>query len=106
MINKKLRDMVKGWFVGNFEPTAHCTDAVEVAYKEYDAGAVDARHYHKIATETTLIIFGEVSINGTTYGAGDIIVVNPNEIIEFIAITNTGLVAVKVPGVSNDKYLV
>ena len=98
--------MVKGWFVGNFEPTAYGTDAVEVAYKEYDAGAVEAKHYHKIATETTLIIFGAVSINGVAYGAGDIIVINPGEVGEFRAITDTGLVAVKVPGVLNDKYLI
>ena len=28
----RLEDMVKGWFVGNFEPTLHKTNDVEVAY--------------------------------------------------------------------------
>ena len=30
----KLEDMVKGWFVGNFEPTIHKINDVEVEVKE------------------------------------------------------------------------
>ena len=31
----KLEDMVKGWFIGNFDPTLIKTNDVEVAVKEY-----------------------------------------------------------------------
>jgi hypothetical protein len=34
----KLDRMVKGWFVGNFEPTVIKTNDVEVAVKKYKAG--------------------------------------------------------------------
>ena len=30
-----LKDMFKGWFVGNFQPTVLQTNDVEVAVKEY-----------------------------------------------------------------------
>ena len=35
---RRLDDMVRGWFVGNFEPTAYRTDGAEVAVKHYAAG--------------------------------------------------------------------
>ena len=44
----KLDDMIKGWFVGNFEPTLLKTNDVEVAVKRYKKGDYEDRHYHKI----------------------------------------------------------
>ena len=38
MHNAKLQGMVKGWFVGGFEPTLFKTNDVEVAVKEYKKG--------------------------------------------------------------------
>ena len=54
MIVRSLQDMVGGWIVGNFEPTCLKTTACEVACKHYDAGAAEAAHVHRIATEMTL----------------------------------------------------
>ena len=58
----KLEDMVKGWFVGNFDPTLIKTNDVEVAVKEYKKGDYEEKHYHKIATEITVIVSGKVRI--------------------------------------------
>ncbi len=63
----KLDRMVKGWFVGNFEPTVIKTNDVEVAVKKYKAGDYEPAHYHKIATEVTVIVSGEVEMNGVRY---------------------------------------
>lgn len=62
MNTANLKDMVKGWFVGGFTPTAFSTQACEVAVKPYAAGDAEAAHYHKIATEVTLILSGEVEM--------------------------------------------
>ncbi len=59
-------DMIKGWFVGDFEPTALATRAAEVALKTYSAGASEERHYHKIAREITLIQSGRVRVLALT----------------------------------------
>ena len=42
----KLKDMVKGWFVGNFEPSLYKTHLVEVGVKEYKAGDKEVGHAH------------------------------------------------------------
>lgn len=97
--------MTKGWFVGAFTPTAHSTDACEVALKEYKAGDYEPRHYHKIATETTLVVRGRVHMCGRDWAEGDIITLDPGEATDFRALTDAITVAVKVPGVLNDKYM-
>jgi quercetin dioxygenase-like cupin family protein len=101
----KLEDMVKGWFIGNFNPTLICTNEVEVAVKEYKKGDSEGRHYHKIATEITVIISGKVRMNGVEYSKGDIIVIEPNESTDFEALEDTVNTVVKFPGAENDKYL-
>lgn len=105
MKTAKLEDMIKGWFVGNFEPTLLKTNDVEVAVKEYKKGDYEAKHYHKIATEITVITQGRVKMNGIEYKKGDIIVMEPSETTDFEALEeNTTNVVVKLPGANNDKY--
>lgn len=105
MKTAKLEDMVKGWFVGNFEPTLLKTNAVEVAVKEYKKGDYEERHYHKIATEITVIISGKVRMNGGVYSKGDIIVIESGESTDFEALEDSINAVVKYPGASNDKYI-
>jgi quercetin dioxygenase-like cupin family protein len=99
-----LDQMTKGWFIGNFEPSLHKTNAVEVAVKTYAAGSYEAMHFHKVATEFTVIVSGEVEMRGQRYGAGSIIVIPPQEATDFRALTDVVTTVVKVPGANNDKY--
>ncbi|WP_294833549.1 hypothetical protein [uncultured Gilliamella sp.] len=102
----KLDDMVKGWFIGNFEPSLCKTNDVEVAVKTYKKGDKEDKHYHKVATEYTVIISGRVKMNDTEYVAGDIIVMEPNEATDFECLEDGTInVVVKLPGANNDKYL-
>ncbi len=101
-----LDDMVRGWFVGNFAPTAHRSSEVEVAIKHYQAGDREERHVHKVATELTAIVSGSVRMDGRELHAGDILEVPPGQPCDFLALTDAVLVAVKLPAVSGDKYLV
>lgn len=101
----KLENMIKGWFIGNFYPTALETQACEVAIKKYSAGDFEDTHYHKLATEVTLIVSGQVKMAGQVWFEGDIIVLFPNEETDFLSITDAITVVVKYPGASNDKYI-
>ena len=101
-----LNDMVKGWFVGNFEPTLYRTNDCEVAVKTYKKGEKEEAHYHKIATEITVIAKGRVRMFGNIYNEGDIVVVDPGDATDFEAIEDTMNIVVKIPGANNDKYLV
>lgn len=106
MKTAKLADMFKGWFVGNFEPTIYRTNDVEVAIKEYSAGDYEEAHYHKIATEITVIQSERVKMFDKIFNSGEIIVVEPNDATDFTALEDSVTIVVKIPGANNDKYLV
>lgn len=105
MIISKLDKMKKGWFVGNFEPTLYRTNDCEVAVKYYKKGDYEEKHYHKIATEITVVVSGEVVMFGEHFKAGDVIVCEPGDATDFLAVTDAVNAVVKLPGVNNDKYL-
>jgi mannose-6-phosphate isomerase-like protein (cupin superfamily) len=100
-----LSDFTRGWFVGNFSPTTLSTDAVEVAVKHYRAGESEAAHYHKVATELTLIVSGRVRMSGEEVGPGEIVRIEPGQATDFMPLTETTTVVVKVPCVRGDKYM-
>jgi quercetin dioxygenase-like cupin family protein len=104
MTKSKLDDFFKGWVVGNFNPTLHTTDQLEVAVKKYKTGEYEKRHYHKMAKEWTIIITGKVEMNGNAFTAGDIVYIEPNESTDFLALENTTTVVIKSPSVPNDKF--
>lgn len=96
--------MKNGWFVGNFEPTLIKTNDVECAVKKYKAGDAEKAHYHKIATELTVVVAGTIQMSGVEYREGDIIVLSPGDVSDFYAVTDAVLSVVKYPGANNDKY--
>lgn len=106
MKHYQLDDMAKGWFVGAFVPSAHSTTDCEVAVKHYKLGDHEAAHYHKIATEITLVLTGRVRMADREWDTGDIIVLDPGEATDFHALSDASTVVVKIPGCTNDKYLV
>lgn len=100
-----INNMIKGWFVGDFSPSLYKTQNVEVAVKSYNKGDREMCHYHKIATEITVVTRGKIKMNGVEYSEGDIIIMDPNEITDFECLqNNTQNVVVKIPGASNDKF--
>lgn len=106
MKTARLDNMEKGWFIGNFDPSLYKTNDVEVAVKCYNAGEREEAHFHKIANEFTVIISGTVEMNGVSYGAGDIVCLESGDIADFVAVTDSVNVVVKIPGANNDKYFV
>lgn len=100
----KLEDMVRGWVVGNFDPSIYKTSGVEFAVQQFKAGDHEAWHYHKIATEVTVIVSGKAEMNGKELNAGDVVMLEPGEGTDFRVIEDTTTAVVKVPGVLNDKY--
>ena len=81
-----LDKMIGGWFIGNFEPSLLKTNDCEVAVKRHHEGDYEGHHYHKIATEYTVIINGRIKMNGIEYGAVNVVV--------------------KIPRANNYKYVV
>ena len=100
-----LDAFTKGWFVGDFSPTLFASPDVEVAVKHYRAGEQEASHFHKVATELTVVVSGRVRMSGEEIGAGEIVRIAPGQATDFLAVTDATTVVVKLPCVSGDKYL-
>jgi hypothetical protein len=94
----------RGWFVGDFERSAHKTTDLEAAYQTNYKGETSKAHYHKIATEINLITSGKVNICGVIYTAGMGIIFYPGDICEAEYLEDTTTMVIKVPGPLNDKY--
>lgn len=105
MKTANLNNMLKGWFIGNFEPSLYKTNDVEVAVKKYSKGMREDAHFHKIATEYTVLITGKVKMFDQEFTEGDIVVVEPGDKTAFECLEDTTTVVVKIPGANNDKYL-
>jgi len=105
MKKHKLEDMIGGWFIGNFTPSIIQNEDFEVAIKYYKENDYEQEHYHKIATEITVILDGDVIMSGKKYTSGDIIVIQPYESTDFKALTDVKTVVVKTPSAKDDKFL-
>ena len=101
----KLESMKGGWFIGKFEPSLLYTNDVEVAVKYYKKDDYEFSHHHKIATEFTVIISGQVEMSGERFEEGDIIMILPGISTDFRALSDVITVVVKAPGANNDKYI-
>jgi len=105
-VNKfKLENFVKGWFIGNFDPSLDKAEGFEVAVKDYKKGDSEEKHYHKISTEYTVIAQGKALFNDQEFSKGDIAVIEKGESTSFEALEDTITVVVKVPSSKNDKFL-
>lgn len=102
----RLDSMVRGWFVGDFEPSVYRAIGFEVAVQHFKAGDCEQKHIHKIATEITVIVVGQAEMNGHNLSAGDIVTLQPGMAANFRAITDVTTTVVKVPAAKNDKFLV
>jgi quercetin dioxygenase-like cupin family protein len=101
-----IDDFVKGWLMGDFEPSLFKTSNFEIAIQKYSSGVYEKRHIHKIATEWTIIVKGKVVMNSIEYNEGDIITIKPNHSTDFLALTETTTLVIKIPSIKEDKYLV
>ncbi|MFO1161095.1 MAG: hypothetical protein U1E60_19795 [Reyranellaceae bacterium] len=104
MRHAQLGDMIKGWFVGDFDPSVLRTKECEVAVKRYDAADKETLHHHRIATEITVVVSGRVRMFGRDWEAGSIVIAEPSDATDFEALADTTIVVVKLPSITGDKY--
>lgn len=100
-----IADFYKGWIVGNFEPTLLKMSEIEVALQSYSVGDEEPMHYHKIATEISLVVSGTAMFNSQTVKAGEGVIIRPMNPNVFKAITDCQVLVIKYPSAPNDKYM-
>ncbi len=102
----KLKDMWKGWFVGDFEPSAYKTKDFEVGTTFHPMGSEWDTHYHKKATEITWLIKGKMKLQDKILNEGDIFVIHPWEIANPEFIEDCTVLVIKTPSDTADKFIV
>ena len=100
-----IKEMLGGWFVGNFEPAAYKTKDFEVCYKVHPKGEEWETHYHKVGTEINLLVSGKMMLQGKILKSGDIFILNPYEIADPVFLEDCEVVCVKTPSAPGDKYV-
>jgi quercetin dioxygenase-like cupin family protein len=101
-----IKDMVRGWFIGDFEPSVFKTKDFEVGLMHHKKNEEPDLHYHKIITEYNVVISGRMRFEDRILSDGDIFEIAPNQINDLEFLEDTTIVCVKVPSVTNDKYKV
>ena len=100
----KISDYKAGWFIGNFDPSAFKTEAFEAGISLHPKGSSWPLHYHKIATEITLVLSGKMKIQGQLVEAGNVFVIKPYEIADPEFLEDCKVMVIKTPSVPGDKY--
>jgi quercetin dioxygenase-like cupin family protein len=106
MLKEKLSNMTRGWFIGDFEPSVLKTKDFEVGILTHKKGEEWPKHYHKIATEYTVLLSGSMTICGELIEAGTIFVLEPGEVADPVFHEDCTVIVVKSPSVIGDKYVV
>lgn len=99
-----IKDMKRGWFVGDFAPAALRSKDFEVGYLRHKKGEKWPAHYHKVATEINFLVKGKMMIQRKKLNAGDIFVIYPGEIADPVFLEDCEVVVIKTPSVPGDKY--
>lgn len=100
----KLSNMIRGWMVGKFLPNVYEKD-YELGFKYYQKGDYEKSHKHLLSEEVTIVLFGEVEMNGIQYTEGDIVIQEKDEFTDFKCLSDRAITAVYRPDGSfpNDK---
>ena len=101
----KLKEMVNGWIVGDFDPSLFKTKDFEVGYHQYKKNCETQNHYHKLSEEINVVIKGDVEINGDRFKKGDIFVIDLYMVSESKFHDDTDLIVIRTSSNTSDKYL-
>lgn len=100
----KIVDYVRGWFIGDFEPTILRTKDFEVGVLTHPKGEQWPPHYHKESVEYNVLISGKMVVQGKELNSGDVFVFEKGEIADPVFLEDCTVVCVKVPSIPSDKF--
>lgn len=104
MIVTKIKDYVRGWFIGNFDPSILKTDQFEVGLLTHKKGEEWPAHYHKKSIEYNVLVSGKMIIQEKELNSGDVFVFEKGQIADPVFLEDCIVVCVKVPSIPSDKF--
>jgi quercetin dioxygenase-like cupin family protein len=103
---ERIENFTGGWFIGDFSPSLLETSDFEVCIKHFKKGDFEPNHFQERATEFTIVVSGLCRMGQITLSPGDILVLDPGEKSEFLAIEDSVVLGIKTPSLPDDKVLV
>ena len=97
---------LRGWLIGDFEPSIFKTKEIEVGIKFYKKGQKEPQTIHKETWEITAVISGTIKMYNEVLNKNDIILLEPNDISAFECLEDSTLLVVKYPSNPKDKYII
>tara|TARA_B100000902_G_scaffold399844_1_gene472956 strand:- start:7952 stop:9619 length:1668 start_codon:yes stop_codon:yes gene_type:complete len=101
----KMKDMFRGWYIGNFEPAAYKTKTFEAGYLIHKKGEMWDVHYHEHIKEINFLVKGKMILNDLEINEGDIFIIDKYEIACPIFLEDCYIFVIKVPSVIGDKVI-
>ncbi len=101
-----LSSMLRGWFIGNFEPSVLKTNFLEVGVVTHKKGEEWREHYHTSSIEYNLLLDGIMTVNGTPINKNDIFIIDKNESSSPMFLTDCRILVIRIPDIRNDKVIV
>jgi len=100
----KITDYVRGWFIGDFEPTVLRTKDFEVGVITHHKGEHWTSHYHKDSVEYNVLVTGKMIVQEQELSDGDVFIFQKGEIADPVFLEDCTVICVKVPSIPSDKF--
>ena len=101
-----LNDFIRGWVVGNFEPSLVKTTLFEVGVQTFKKGTIEAKHVHNFVDEYTFMMYGSAKFNWNIVNENEGYFIPKGEANQFEAITDCKTLVIKNPSVPSDKTMI
>ena len=100
-----LESYFNGWIIGDFNPSVMRTPEIEVGVKNFLVGEKEPEHYQKLASEVTFVLKGRIRMGNQVMASGEGLMVKPEEVLDFEALEDSIVLAIKFPSLPDDKVL-
>lgn len=102
----QINEYVRGWLIGNFEPSIMKTTEYEIGIMSHFTGEHHGFHYHQHLTEFNILLSGKILLNNIPINAGTIFIMNKNIIACSKFLEDCKILCIKVPSVPGDKTII
>lgn len=100
-----LNEFIKGWIVGDFNPSIIRTKDIEVGIKKYFIGDKESTHVHNFVDEYTIVVSGKIKMNDIIYSENEIAVVKKTIPNKFECLEDAVIVVIKSSSYPQDKII-
>jgi len=107
-MSKKVNidEYVRGWLIGDFEPSIKRTTDYEIGVLTHKQGEKWPFHYHKESREINILLSGEMIINNQSIKRNTLFIFEKGMISCPLFLTDCIVLCIKVPSLPGDKWII